>query len=64
MRTDSVRISPVAQEQAREFIKKEYGENYLPIEAPSYSVKKNAQDAHEAIRPTNVFLRPIMLKNI
>lgn len=58
MRTDSVRISPVAQEQAREFIKKEYGENYLPTEVPSYSVKKNAQDAHEAIRPTNVFLTP------
>ena len=62
MRTDSVRISPVAQEQAREFIKKEYGENYLPIEAPSYSLKKNAQDAHEAIRPTNVFLTPDYVK--
>lgn len=62
MRTDSVRISPVAQEQAREFIKKEYGENYLPIEAPSYSVKKNAQDAHEAIRPTNIFLTPDYVK--
>ena len=62
MRTDSVRISPVAQEQAREFIKKEYGENYLPIEAPSYSVKKNAQDAHEAIRPTYVFLTPDYVK--
>ena len=62
MRTDSVRISPVAQEQAREFIKKEFGENYLPAEAPSYSVKKNAQDAHEAIRPTNVFLTPDSVK--
>ena len=62
MRTDSVRISPVAQEQAREFIKREYGENYLPTEAPSYSVKKNAQDAHEAIRPTNVFLTPDYVK--
>lgn len=62
MRTDSVRISPVAQEQAREFIKKEYGENYLPIEAPSYSLKKNAQDAHEAIRPTNVFFTPDYVK--
>ena len=62
MRTDSVRISPVAQGQAREFIKKEFGENYLPAEAPSYSVKKNAQDAHEAIRPTNVFLTPDSVK--
>lgn len=62
MRTDSVRISPVAQEQAREFIKKGYGENYLPTEAPSYSLKKNAQDAHEAIRPTNVFLTPDYVK--
>ncbi len=62
MRTDSVRISPVAQGQAREFIKKEFGENYLPTEAPSYSVKKNAQDAHESIRPTNVFLTPDSVK--
>lgn len=62
MRTDSVRISPFAQEQARDFIKKEYGEKYLPKEAPNYSLKKNAQDAHEAIRPTNVFLTPDSIK--
>ncbi|AUJ50761.1 type I DNA topoisomerase [Brachyspira hyodysenteriae] len=62
MRTDSVRISPVAQEQAKEFIEKEYGSNYLPPEPPTYSVKKNAQDAHEAIRPTNVFLTPDSIK--
>ncbi len=34
----------------------------MPIEAPSYSLKKNAQDAHEAIRPTNVFLTPDYVK--
>ena len=62
MRTDSVRISPLAQEQAREFIKETYGEKYLPETAPTYSVKKSAQDAHEAIRPTNVFFSPDKLK--
>ena len=62
MRTDSVRISPVAQEQARDFIKKEYGDKYLPDEAPNYSLKKNAQNAHEAIRPTNVFFTPESIK--
>lgn len=58
MRTDSVRISPIAQEQARSFIENQYGKKYLPETAPQYSIKKNAQDAHEAIRPTNVFLTP------
>lgn len=62
MRTDSVRIAPIAQDQARDFIEKEYGKNYLPDTAPTYSVKKNAQDAHEAIRPTNVFLTPDKIK--
>ena len=62
MRTDSVRISPVAQEQARDFIKKEFGDKYLPDVAPNYSLKKNAQNAHEAIRPTNVFFTPDSIK--
>ena len=62
MRTDSTRISPVAQAAAAEFIKKTYGEQYLPAQPPIYSVKKNAQDAHEAIRPTDVNLTPDKMK--
>lgn len=62
MRTDSTRVSDYAQAQAREFIEKNYGEKYLPEKPPIYSVKKNAQDAHEAIRPTNVFLTPDVVK--
>lgn len=62
MRTDSTRISPVAQEAARKFIEATYGKEYLPSEPPNYGVKKNAQDAHEAIRPTDVNLTPEKLK--
>lgn len=62
MRTDSVRISPVAQDAAARFIKATYGDEYIPATPPQYSVKKNAQDAHEAIRPTDVFLTPDKIK--
>ena len=62
MRTDSVRISPTAQAQAADFITKNYGVKYLPTTPPVYSVKKTAQDAHEAIRPTNIFFTPDTLK--
>ena len=54
MRTDSVRIAPEALDEARKFILKTYGEDYLPSQAKVYSTKKSAQDAHEAIRPTNL----------
>lgn len=57
MRTDSVRVSEIAQDEARELITSLYGEEYLPSEAPSYSAKKS-QDAHEAIRPTTLALTP------
>lgn len=54
-RTDSVTLSPVAVKQMREYITKEYGEKYVPSEPRSYFTKqKNAQEAHEAIRPTKV----------
>ncbi len=58
MRTDSVRIEPEAIGAARKFIGKEYGTEYLPAEGRQYTSKKSAQDAHEAIRPTNVFHHP------
>jgi DNA topoisomerase I len=54
MRTDSTRVSASALEEVRDFIAKQYGEKYLPEKAVFYRSKKDAQDAHEAIRPTSV----------
>ena len=60
MRTDSLRISKEAQEEAVAYISQAYDKEYL---APrQYKTKKNAQDAHEAIRPTNVFITPDSIK--
>ena len=61
MRTDSTRVSPTAANQARSWIKEqsEYGEKYLPAAPRLYSGKnKDAQDAHEAVRPTDVTIVP------
>lgn len=58
IRTDSNRVSESAQSEARSFITTKYGAEYLPDKAPVYTSKKNAQDAHEAIRPTSVELPP------
>lgn len=54
MRTDSVRIVPEALDAARSYIKSTYGEDFLPPQPKVYSTQKAAQDAHEAIRPTNL----------
>jgi DNA topoisomerase I len=60
MRTDSVRVSDAAVASVREFIGKSYAKPYLPESPNRYSTRKNArvQDAHEAIRPTDVRRRP------
>lgn len=59
MRTDGVSVSPEGLAQAREVIGKEYGPAYVPAEPRYYKVKaKNAQEAHEAIRPTNIARHP------
>lgn len=58
MRTDSTRVAGEAIAQAREFIEKEYGKEFLPSAPRQYKSKKSAQDAHEAIRPTSVFRCP------
>jgi len=58
MRTDSVRISQEFQAVAREFIEARFGAEYLPQQSPKYSARKGAQEAHEAIRPTDVTLVP------
>lgn len=64
MRTDSTRISPVAQEEALAFIGEKYGKDYVP-ETPRVYLKKNsnAQDAHEAIRPTSALRTPDEMKS-
>jgi len=58
MRTDSTRISGEAVEAARSFINSAYGADFLPAKPVVYKTKKSAQDAHEAIRPTNMGLTP------
>ncbi len=63
MRTDSLRISADAQAAAAEYIKGEYGENYLPEKPRVFKSKKGAQDAHEAIRPTMPEMSPDKVKN-
>lgn len=65
MRTDGVYIAGDAINQIRELIGGEYGDKYLPKSPRMYKSKaKNAQEAHEAIRPTNIALKPAMLKGI
>ncbi|SFS79634.1 type I DNA topoisomerase [Paenibacillus sp. BC26] len=63
MRTDSTRISTIAQEEAKAYIEEKYGPAFAP-EQPRVYVKKNsnAQDAHEAIRPTSVLRDPDTMK--
>src|SRR5919202_3881559 len=58
MRTDSTRVSEAALNEARDFINAQYGAAYLPERAVHYRSKKDAQDAHEAIRPTDVSRTP------
>src|SRR3989440_8164419 len=63
MRTDSTRVGEAALEEVREFVRGQYGANYLPEKAVHYRSKKDAQDAHEAIRPTDVTRTPDSLAN-
>ena len=62
MRTDSLRLSDEALAAARSFIKGRYGDAYCPAAARVYRTKAGAQDAHEAIRPSNVELTPERVK--
>ncbi|MFG6496800.1 type I DNA topoisomerase [Fictibacillus sp. UD] len=63
MRTDSTRISDTAKAEAAEFIEKEYGKQFVNSTRAEKKAGKNAQDAHEAIRPTSVMYHPRDLKN-
>jgi len=62
MRTDSVRLSDDALSMVREFIPERYGKEYLPAEPNYYKSKKSAQEAHEAIRPSEVTIEPKAIK--
>ncbi|MCX7910189.1 MAG: type I DNA topoisomerase [Endomicrobia bacterium] len=64
MRTDSTYVSDYAIEELRKFIKEKFSENYLSPSIRKYKTKlKNAQEAHEAIRPTNVYYVPEEIKS-
>lgn len=63
MRTDSLRISNEAGIAAKAYLNENFSKEYIPNYLPEYKSKKNAQDAHEAIRPTDVFLTPAIAKN-
>ena len=58
MRTDSLRVSDEALTSVRDLIVKDYGERYLPAKPHRYAAGKQAQEAHEAIRPTDLALHP------
>src|SRR5262249_52967547 len=61
--TDSTRVSDAALGEVRDYVNQQYGANYLPEKAVYYRSKKDAQDAHEAIRPTEVARTPDSLAN-
>lgn len=63
MRTDSLRITPEASIAARKIIGDMFGADYVPAKIKTYKTGKNAQDAHEAIRPTNPDITPDMVKD-
>ena len=65
MRTDSVTLSQEAVQASRQLIEKDFGAQYLPDTPRVYKTKaKNAQEAHEAIRPTDLFRRPAQMRHV
>ena len=64
MRTDSTNLSADAVSMVRGFIESEYGKKYLPANPIAYSSKEGAQEAHEAIRPSDVNLKPTQLSGM
>ena len=63
MRTDSLRISDDAANAAKDYILSNFGKEYYPAKRRIYKTKKGAQDAHEAIRPTNIAITPDSIKS-
>jgi len=64
MRTDSTRVSDDAITEVRAFVTERYGANFIPAAANVYKTKKDAQDAHEAVRPTSVLRTPESLEGV
>ncbi len=65
MRTDSTNVSPIAQQEAREYITEVHGQSFIPVEAPVYKTRsKGAQEAHEAVRPTSARRTPTQIKDM
>ncbi|MBQ8583157.1 MAG: type I DNA topoisomerase [Clostridia bacterium] len=64
MRTDSTRIAPIAKEACSEYIRENFGEEYLPKNQRSFKTSQSAQDAHEAIRPSTVTIQPRSIKKL
>lgn len=64
IRTDSVRVSAEAQERARGYIAEKYGKEYVPAKPNFYKSKKDAQDAHECIRPIDITRTPESMKGV
>jgi DNA topoisomerase-1 len=63
MRTDSTNVSASAQQEARQYIGGKYGNDFMPADPPQYKTRSaNAQEAHEAIRPTSVMREPEQVK--
>lgn len=63
IRTDSTRVSTEAQNACRDFIKQTYGDKFVPEKPNIYATKQNAQDAHEAIRPIHINIKPEHVKD-
>ncbi|MCH5586231.1 type I DNA topoisomerase [Shimazuella sp. AN120528] len=63
MRTDSTRISDTAKEEAKNYIRKTYGDNYVSKGSKGAAKKANSQDAHEAVRPSSVLRTPAEVKD-
>ena len=64
MRTDSKRTSPVAQQEASKFLHENYGAEFAAKSQRHFKNQEDAQDAHEAIRPTSVYRTPESLKDV
>ncbi len=64
MRTDSTRISAEAQKSAEEYIRENFGDKLVPSAKRAYKVNSTAQDAHEAIRPSNVYIEPKKIRKL
>ena len=64
MRTDSLRVSEVAQESAIKFIREHFGDESVPATKRVFKGNANSQDAHEAIRPSNVYISPKKIRKM